>query len=63
MTLRGHGTSITLEPAFWDALKEISTQTDKTIGQIVEHIDAAQPENLSGAVRVYILRHFMKSGG
>lgn len=41
----------------------ISKQTNKTISEMVEHIDATQPDNLSGAVRVYVLRHFMKTDG
>jgi predicted DNA-binding ribbon-helix-helix protein len=60
VSLNGHNTSITLEPPFWQALNDISEREKKSITKIIEKIDAAQPENLSGAIRVFILSYFRK---
>ena len=60
VTVKGHPTSITLEEAFWDSLKEIAALKGKSINCIVEEIDAADPENLSSALRVYVLEHYKK---
>lgn len=57
--LKGHATSITMEDAFWDALKKISERDNTSIQKIIESIDAARLENganLASAIRVYILK-------
>ena len=52
-----HATSISLEEEFIDALKEISQTHKKSINDIVTQIDAVRTnENLSSAIRVYILK-------
>lgn len=52
-----HATSISLEEEFIDALKEISKKQKKSVNDIVTQIDAARTnENLSSAIRVYILK-------
>ncbi|MBP7064412.1 MAG: ribbon-helix-helix domain-containing protein [Ferrovibrio sp.] len=51
----GHRTSISLERAFWQALRQLATIEGKTINQMVSEIDAARSGNLSSAIRVYIL--------
>jgi predicted DNA-binding ribbon-helix-helix protein len=58
VTVAGHRTSITLEGAFWDALKEIADQQNKSINALIAEIDGQQPENLSSALRVFILSHY-----
>jgi len=55
VTVAGHRTSITLEVAFWESLKEIATAKNKSVNCLIAEIDVAQPENLSSALRVYIL--------
>jgi predicted DNA-binding ribbon-helix-helix protein len=60
VSLNGHSTSITLEPEFWQALNDISGREKRSIAKLIEKIDATQPENLSGAVRVFILSYFRK---
>ncbi len=60
VTINGHRTSITLETLFWESLKEIATATDKSVTAIVAEIDAQQPENLSSALRVFILEYYKK---
>ncbi len=62
ITLSGHRTSISLEDPFWQALHEISQDTKKTPTQLINVIDAKrQPkDNLSSAIRIYILDYFKK---
>lgn len=57
--ISGHQTSITLEDEFWQALKTIATAKNQSLAQIIINIDnQRQDENLSSAVRLYILKHY-----
>lgn len=59
LTLNGHRTSISLEDAFWEALREISTREAKSVSELVESIDTARGDaGLSSAIRIYILQHY-----
>lgn len=62
VSINGHSTSVTLEDAFWAALKEISEVRRLSMSAIIADIDRRQPENLSSAIRVFVLEHY-KSGG
>ena len=53
--IAGHRTSLTLEAAFWRALKRLAAQDRISINKLVERIDRNRQGNLSSAVRVYIL--------
>ena len=54
-------TSISLEVEFFDELKELARQKDMSINQLVTEIDAVrEQENLSSAIRVYILKELKK---
>lgn len=56
-----HSTSISLEDEFFDELKELAWQKDMSINQLVTEIDAVrEQENLSSAIRVYILKELKK---
>ena len=56
-----HSTSISLEDEFFDELKELARQKDMSINQLVTEIDAVrEQENLSRAIRVYILKELKK---
>ncbi len=53
-----HQTSISLEDEFWLELQSIAKEKSLTINQIVTEIDSIREhENLSSAIRVYILKH------
>jgi predicted DNA-binding ribbon-helix-helix protein len=52
----GHRTSVSLEPAFWDALKEIAARRGLSINKLIAEIDRGRTGNLSSAIRVYILQ-------
>src|SRR5262249_5898667 len=54
--LAGHKTSVSVEEAFWKALKEIAGGRDVTLSDLVATIDAArQQRNLSSAIRLFVL--------
>jgi predicted DNA-binding ribbon-helix-helix protein len=56
LSIKGHRTSISLEPEFWDALRRIAVSRQSTLAELVSEIDATRGErNLSSAIRVHIL--------
>jgi predicted DNA-binding ribbon-helix-helix protein len=57
LAIAGHRTSVSLEEAFWEALKRIAAQRGLSISALVAEIDSERGEaNLSSALRVYVLR-------
>lgn len=58
VTVAGHRTSVTLEGAFWDSLKEIADARGQSVNALIAEIDSQQPENLSSALRVFILGYY-----
>ena len=56
-----HSTSISLEEEFWQQLKEIAAEKKMSLNQLVTEIDRERKlENLSSAIRVYILQELIK---
>lgn len=60
VTLRGHRTSISLEPSFWSALQALATVEGLSVDALLSEIDvkraeAEPPASLTSAVRVRIL--------
>ncbi len=56
VTLRGHRTSISLEPEFWDEFRRIAALRDQTINGLAIEIDEARGDvGLASAIRVFIL--------
>ncbi len=59
LAIAGHRTSISLEEAFWEGLKNIAAQRSLSISALVAEIDAARGDsNLSSALRVFVLKSF-----
>jgi len=57
--IAGRTTSISLEPAFMSALKEIAVARRLTINELVSKIDnARQFGNLSSAIRLFVLAYY-----
>lgn len=58
VTLRGHRTSISLEPEFWDAYRNIAREKGIPINALTAQIDAERgmDRGLASAIRVYVLR-------
>jgi predicted DNA-binding ribbon-helix-helix protein len=52
--IAGHATSISLEPAFWDALREIANRRQVTVNALLSAIDAGRGGNLSSAIRLFV---------
>ena len=55
VVVAGHSTSVSLEHAFWQALKEIAARRHLPLAQVVAEVDARRSGNLSSALRVYVL--------
>ncbi len=55
----GHTTSVSLEDAFWNALKEIAAARKMTLAELATSINAKREHaNLSSAIRLFILDYF-----
>ena len=57
--IAGHATSISLEPAFWEALRAAAEAEGLPLNALVARIDAARieapaPANLASAIRVWL---------
>jgi predicted DNA-binding ribbon-helix-helix protein len=60
-TLAGHRTSISLEAAFWEALREAAGREKVPLAELVRRIDQQRGDaGLSGAVRVWVLDYFKR---
>ncbi|GGF63018.1 MULTISPECIES: ribbon-helix-helix domain-containing protein [Terasakiella] len=57
VTIAGHGTSVSLENAFWDALKDLADERDMSMNALITEIDKERTGNLSSAIRVFILEN------
>ena len=55
VVVAGHPTSVSLEPAFWDALKELATARGLSMAALIAEIDRDRSGNLSSAIRVHVL--------
>lgn len=59
IVVAGHKTSVSLEEAFRNGLKEISGLRDMTLSELVDEINGhRQRGNLSSAIRLFVLNHF-----
>ena len=56
IVVSGHKTSVSLEDQFWNSLKEIASERNMTVAELVGAIDAdRQHGNLSSAIRLFVL--------
>jgi predicted DNA-binding ribbon-helix-helix protein len=55
VVIAGHRTSLSLEDAFWRALKDLARREGISVNALVERIDSTRSGNLSSAARVYVL--------
>jgi predicted DNA-binding ribbon-helix-helix protein len=59
IVLAGHKTSVSLEDAFWEGLKDIAKTKRKTLSDLVSGIDLDRERgNLSSALRLFVLNHY-----
>jgi len=64
LTLKGHRTSVSLEPEFWAAFRDIAAQKHMPINALAAEIDAARGVDmgLASAIRLYVLQYYQKLG-
>lgn len=56
VNIKGHRTSITLEDAFWQDLKDIAVKRGLSLNALISEIDETRKTaNLSSALRLYVL--------
>jgi predicted DNA-binding ribbon-helix-helix protein len=56
VVVAGHKTSVSLEDAFWNAMKDIASQRDIALSDLITEIDSKrQHGNLSSAIRLFVL--------
>ena len=59
ISIDGQQTSISLEKAFWTALKEIAHERGESLRHLIASINAnRQFANLSSAIRLYVLWYY-----
>jgi predicted DNA-binding ribbon-helix-helix protein len=62
IVIDGYKTSVSLEDAFWQALREIARKRNETLSSLVGSIDAGrQYGNLSSAIRLFVLGVYRNS--
>lgn len=58
-SIDGHRTSISLEPPFWTALRDVATKERIPLARLVATIDQNRGDTgLSSAVRIWLLSYF-----
>ncbi|UAB78581.1 ribbon-helix-helix domain-containing protein [Erythrobacter sp. SCSIO 43205] len=60
IAIEGHRTSISLEPVFWDMLKDAAEKAEMPVSALVAQIDAERiqsdtPPGLASAIRVWLV--------
>jgi len=56
LTLKGHRTSVSLEPEFWHAFREIAVRRGIALNTLAAEIDAKRgDQGLASAIRVFVL--------
>jgi predicted DNA-binding ribbon-helix-helix protein len=59
IVIANHKTSVSLEDAFWNGLKEIAASRNMPLSDLVSSIDSQrQHGNLSSAIRLFVLDHY-----
>ena len=60
VSINGHNTSVSIEGAFSNALKEIAVAQNISASALVSKIDSERgaTTNLSSAIRVYVVEHY-----
>ena len=55
VVIADHRTSVSLERAFWDALRAIAARRGIAINKLITEVDSERRGNLSSALRLYVL--------
>jgi predicted DNA-binding ribbon-helix-helix protein len=63
VNVAGRKTSVSLEEAFWESMKEISRTRRLAVSDLVDEINSNRHEgNLSSAIRLFVLTYFKDRG-
>ena len=61
IVIAGHKTSVSLEDAFWQGLKEIAAARRLSLTELVAAIDGGRGGgNLSSAIRLFVLDYYRR---
>jgi len=64
IVIAGHKTSVSLENAFWQGLKDIAGERELTLSDLVATIDIDRHYgNLSSAIRLFVLDYYRERAG
>ena len=59
VVIEKHKTSVSVEDAFWNGLKQIADEQRQTISQLIARINQQRTaSNLSSALRTFVLGHY-----
>jgi len=58
--LGGHATSVSLEEAFWQALRQAARDEHRSLNRLIAEVDRARSGNLSSALRLYVLERLSR---
>jgi predicted DNA-binding ribbon-helix-helix protein len=59
IVIAGHKTSVSLEDAFWQSLKQIAAARGMTLSEVVELVDVERRQgNLSSCLRLFVLNFY-----
>ena len=59
VVVRGHRTSVRLEPVMWDSFHEIAAEQGMNVNQLVTQIErGGGRSSLTSAIRVYIVEYY-----
>ena len=63
MIVNGRDSSVSIEGAFWNALKEIAVAQNISANALVSKIDSERDAtaNLSSAIRVYVVERYRRA--
>lgn len=61
IVLSGHQTSFSLEDEFWDALKQIAVKKNVSVSSLITEIDNQRTQNLSSAIRLFVLKEYQNA--
>jgi predicted DNA-binding ribbon-helix-helix protein len=57
--INGRKTSVSLEDAFWQGLREVADLNNESVATLASRIDRTRAlSNLSSAIRVFVLDHY-----
>ncbi len=64
VVIAGHATSVSLEPEFWEVLREIAIADGLSVAALIRQIDKnilpSDHRNLSSSIRVFLLKRLQE---